>query len=52
MVNVFFALIFHAKIVHNEGEGDGAGGVLPETGSILAFIISVGGKAFPQELVG
>ncbi len=26
--------------------------MLPETGSIIAFIISVGGKAFPQELVG
>jgi hypothetical protein len=52
VVNILLTLIFHAKIVNNKCEGDGACRVLPEAGSLLAFKISMEGKAFLKELVG
>ncbi len=52
VVNVFLTRIFHPEIVHSEREGDWASYVHPEAGSVCALIISVGGKAFLEELVG
>ncbi len=42
--------IFHTKIVDNKCEGDGACRMLLEAGRLLAFKISMGGKAFLEEL--
>jgi hypothetical protein len=50
--NILLMRIFHAKIVDNKCEGDGACHVLPEASRLLAFEISLGGKAFLEELVG
>ncbi len=44
--------ILHAKIVDYKCEGDEACWVLPEAGIFFAFKISMGGKAFLEELVG
>ncbi len=52
VVDIFLTHIFHAKIVNNKCEGDGACYVLPEAGHLLAFKISMGGKVFLEELVG
>ena len=52
VIDIFLMRIFHTKIVDNKCEGDGACRVLPEAGSLLAFEISMGGKAFLEELVG
>ncbi len=52
VVDIFLMHIFHAKIVDNKCEGYGAWCVLPEAGHLLAFKISMGGKAFLEELVG
>jgi hypothetical protein len=52
VVNILLTGIFHAKIVDNKCEGDGACCMLLEAKSLLAFEISVGGKAFLEELVG
>jgi hypothetical protein len=52
VVDIFLTCIFHAEIVNNKCEGDGACRVLPEAGCLLAFEISVGGKEFLEELVG
>jgi hypothetical protein len=52
VVDIFLMHIFHAEIVDNKCEGDWACCVLPETRSLLAFEISVGGKAFLEERVG
>ncbi len=52
VVDVLLTRIFHPEIVNNRCEGDGACCVLPEAGSLLAFKISVWGKAFLEELVG
>ncbi len=52
VVDILLMRIFHAKIVDNKCEGDGACCVLPEAKSLLAFKIFVGGKAFLEELVG
>jgi hypothetical protein len=52
MVHVLMMLVFHSKIVDNEGEGDGTHRVFPETRGILAFLITVGGKMLAKELVG
>ncbi len=43
---------FHAKIVDNKCGEDGACRMLPEARRLLAFKISMGGKAFLAELVG
>jgi hypothetical protein len=52
VVGIFLTRIFHAEIVDNKCEGDGVCHVLPEAGRLLAFKISVGGKAFLEEIVG
>jgi hypothetical protein len=52
VVDISLTHIFHAKIINNKCEGDGVRHVLPEAGHLLAFEISVGGKAFLEELVG
>jgi hypothetical protein len=52
VVNVFLMRIFYPEIVHNKREGDWAHHVHPEAGSVRALIISMGGKAFLEELVG
>jgi hypothetical protein len=52
VVNIFLTRIFHAKIVDNKCEGDGVCCVLPGAGCLLAFEISMGGKAFLEKLVG
>ena len=41
MVDIFIALVFYTKIVNNKGEGDWKRSVLPLTGGILAFIVTV-----------
>ncbi len=52
VVDILLTRMFHAKIVNDKCEEDGACRVLPEAGSLLAFEISMGGKAFLEELVG
>jgi hypothetical protein len=52
VVDILLTHMFHDKIINDKCEGDGACRVLPEAGSLLAFEISVGGKAFFEELVG
>jgi hypothetical protein len=52
VVNVFLTHIFYLEIVHDKRKGDWAGYVHPEAGSVRALIISMGGKAFLEELVG
>jgi hypothetical protein len=52
VVDIFLTRIFHAEIVNNKCEGDGACRELPEARRLLAFEISVGGKVFLEELVG
>jgi hypothetical protein len=52
VVDILLTGIFHAEIVDDKCEGDGACRMLPEAGSLLAFEISVGGKAILEELVG
>ncbi len=52
MVNVLLLLILNAKIVDNQGERDWPRCVFPGARSDFAFIITVWGKTFPQELVG
>ena len=51
MVDVFFPLVFHTKIVDNECEGNRTGSMFPKSGRVLAFVITVGGEAFAQEFV-
>ncbi len=51
VVDIFLTRIFH-EIVDNKCEGDGACCVLSEARHLLAFKISMGGKAFLEELVG
>jgi hypothetical protein len=52
VVYVFLTHIFDTNIIHDEREGDWARYVLPEAGSVRALKISMGGKAFLEELVG
>ncbi len=52
MVHVLLTLVFHTKIIDNEGGGDGMHNVFPETQGILAFIITMGGETLANELVG
>jgi hypothetical protein len=52
VVDILLTCIFHAKIVNDKCEGDGACRLLLEARSLLAFKISMGGKAFLEELVG
>ncbi len=52
MVNVFLTCIFYPEIVHDKREGDWACYVIPEARGVRALIISMGGKAFLEELVG
>jgi hypothetical protein len=52
VVDILLTRIFHAKIVDNKCEGDGACCVLPEAGSLLSFKISMWVKVFLEELVG
>jgi hypothetical protein len=52
VVNVFLMRIFYPEIIHNKREGDLARYMHPEAGSVRALIISMGGKAFLEELVG
>ncbi len=52
VVDTLLVHIFHAKFVDDKCERDGVCHVLPEAGSLFAFKISVGGKAFLEELVG
>ncbi len=52
MVHILLTLVVHSKIVNNKGEGDGTHCVFPEIRGILAFVITVGGKTLPKELVG
>jgi hypothetical protein len=52
VVYVFLTRIFDTEIVHDEREGEWVSYVLPEAGSVRALKISVGGKAFLEELVG
>jgi hypothetical protein len=51
MINVFLTHIFHPKIVHNQREQDGARGMLPQTGGVWTFEISVGEQTPLQEFV-
>ncbi len=52
MVDIFLTRIFHTEIINNKCEGDGACHLLPEAECLLGWKISVGGKAFLEELVG
>jgi hypothetical protein len=52
MVDILLSLILNAKIVNNQGECEWLSCVFPEAGSVFAFVITVWGKTFPQELVG
>ena len=52
VVGVFLADVFDSKVVHNKCELDGAGHVAPQAGRVGYFIIAVGCKPFPQQLVG
>jgi hypothetical protein len=51
VVDIFLMRIFHAKIVDNKCEGDGACRVLPEAGRLLTFEISVGARRFLRSLL-
>ncbi len=46
MVDVFFPLVFHTKIVDNECEGNRTGSMFPKYGRVLAW-----GEAFAKEFV-
>ena len=52
MLNIFFSFIFDSEIIDNEGERNGTGSMFPKPRSVLALVIAVGGKAFPNKLVG
>jgi hypothetical protein len=52
VVNVLLMFIFYAKIINNQHEGDGPGGVFLKTGGLFTLKVSAGGKAFVKELVG
>jgi len=44
--------MFHPKIIHYEGEGDGAPFVSPQSLCVGAFIVSMWCKPFAKEFVG
>jgi hypothetical protein len=52
VVGMLLAHIFDTEIVDNKQESDWPPFVLPESQSVGAFMITVGGKSFPQEFVG
>jgi hypothetical protein len=52
VVNVFLMRIFYPKIIHDKHEEDWVRYMHPEAGNVRALIISMGGKAFLEELVG
>jgi hypothetical protein len=53
MIDVFLTLthIFHTKIFHDQREQDGAHGMLPQTGGVGTFEISVGEQTLSQQFV-
>ncbi len=52
MVNAPLTFIFYAKIIDDQCECDGPGVVFPKPGGLITLKVSVGGKAFLEELVG
>ena len=52
MINVLLLFIFYAKIIDNQREDDGPGGVFPKTGGLFTLEVSMGGNVFLEELVG
>jgi hypothetical protein len=46
------AFIFHAKVVDNEAEHDGARDVSEEAGSVLCGGVAKGGKVLDEVVVG
>ncbi len=51
MDGVFFAHIFYAKVVYNEGEHDGTPFVTPKTWSAFALVVAFLVQAFGQEFL-
>ena len=49
--DVFFAFVFDAKIVNDEGEGDVAR-FMAEEAIGVRLVVAVGGKAFAEVVVG
>ena len=52
VVNVFLTFVFYAKIIDDQREGDGPGGVFPKTWGLFTLKVSVRGKAFLEKFVG
>jgi hypothetical protein len=52
VVKVFLPCVFHAKVVDDKRECDGARRMSPEAGSARAFEVSMGGKAIFEQFVG
>jgi hypothetical protein len=46
MINILLTFVFNAKIIDNQGEGDGPSDVFPESWGIHAFKITMWSKAF------
>ena len=46
MVGVIFMGVFDTEVIYYEGECDGAGDMLPQTGRVGDFKISVWGEVF------
>ena len=51
MVGVVFMDVFDSKVIYDKGECDGAGNMLPQTGRVGYFEMSVWGKVFLQGCV-
>ena len=51
MVGVVFMDVFDSKVIYDEGECDGAGDMLPQTGRVGYFEISVWGEVFLEGCV-
>jgi len=52
MLRVLLANILYPKIVDDEGEADGSGVMVSETGGCLALMISMLFEAFFEKLLG
>jgi hypothetical protein len=48
---VFVANIFDAKVVDNKAEGDRAGGMMEEAGSVFGRTVAKGGNMFDKAVV-
>ena len=51
MIGVFFAHIFHTKVIDTEGKTDGSPIMRPETGVDCALVVAIGLEALFEELL-